>query len=162
MSNDETFGDRLRNRMKEKGVTMPALAVGLKPRKNGVLEGDLGRAAVYGWINGNGFPNVIQLAAICKKLDISSDYLLFGGISSAVSPQMERAASAVKELTEEERMALFAAVQTVPTPDVKKHVLTPTSNEVKRFVDKMPQNLGSPIQETHDDSGVRKTKRKGT
>jgi len=127
MSKEETFGDRLRIRMKEKGVTMPALAVGLKPRKNGVLEGDLGRAAVYGWINGNGFPNVIQLAAICRKLDISADYLLFGGISTQVSPQMERAAEAVKELTDEERMALFAAIHATPVSDaeVERHLPAP-------------------------------------
>lgn len=109
MNEGETFGDRLRKRMKEKGVSMPELGKGLKPRKNGVLEGDLGRAAVYGWLNGNGFPNVIQFAAICRKLDISADVLLFGGISN-VRPEVERAAEAVKALTGEERAALFAVI----------------------------------------------------
>lgn len=110
--------------MKEKGISMPELGKGLKPRKNGVLEGDLGRAAVYGWLNGNGFPNVIQLGEICRKLDISSDYLVFGGIREA-SPQMARAAQAVKELSDEERLALFAVMQGQATADARVEEFIP-------------------------------------
>ena len=128
MNEGESFGDRLRRRMKEKGVSMPELGKGLKPRKNGVLEGDLGRAAVYGWLNGNGFPNVIQLAAICRKLDISADVLLFGGISN-VRPEVERAAEAVKALTDEERSALFAVINGPALSDahVEQHLPPPPS-----------------------------------
>jgi len=87
------------------GYTMPKLAKGLKAKKGGVLEGDLGRAAINGWLAGSGFPNVIQLAEICRRLDISADALVFGS-QAAASPQLERAAQALKDLSEEERAAI--------------------------------------------------------
>lgn len=79
---------------------MPRLGKGLKAKKGGVLDGDIGRAAVFGWINGAGFPNVIQLAEICKRLNISADYLLFG--TRVASPRLEAAKSALRLLSQQE------------------------------------------------------------
>lgn len=97
MNENNTFGARLEARMKELGWSMPRLGKGMKAKKGGVLDGDVGRAAVFGWINGAGFPNVIQLAEICRRLDISADYLLFGiRVSSA---KIEAAKSALRQLS---------------------------------------------------------------
>lgn len=100
MSETNTFGARLEARMKELGWSMPRLGKGLKAKKGGILDGDIGRAAVFGWINGAGFPNVIQLAEICKRLNISADYLLFG--TRVASPRLEAAKSALRLLSQQE------------------------------------------------------------
>jgi len=168
MSEQETFGDRLRRRMKEKNITMPELGRGLKPRKNGVLDGDLGRAAVYGWLNGNGFPNVMQLAAICQKLDTSADFLLFGN-KVAVSPKVERAAQVMMELSDEERLALFAVIQGPSVSDEQVEQVMPITRAAPfRYEPKTAKNPLLPAehsqqakQATGTDDPARPTLRRG-
>lgn len=94
---------------------MPRLGKGLKAKKGGILDGDIGRAAVFGWINGAGFPNVIQLAEICRRLDISADYLIFG--VAAVSPKVEAAKSAIRQLSPEELQELHGLLNSTPVDD---------------------------------------------
>lgn len=101
MSELNTFGARLKARMDELGWSMPRLGKGMKAKKGGILDGDIGRAAVFGWINGAGFPNVIQLAELCKRLDISADYLLFGSRNST-SPMVELAKNTLAQLSQRE------------------------------------------------------------
>ena len=115
MSELNSFGARLEARMKERGWSMPRLGKGLKAKKGGILDGDIGRAAVFGWINGAGFPNVIQLAEICRRLDISADYLIFG--VAAVSPKVEAAKSAIRQLSPEELQELHGLLNSTPVDD---------------------------------------------
>jgi len=115
MSELNSFGARLEARMKELGWSMPRLGKGLKAKKGGVLDGDIGRAAVFGWINGAGFPNVIQLAEICKRLDISADYLIFG--TRLGSPKVEAAKSALRQLSPEELAELHSMLNSAPVDD---------------------------------------------
>lgn len=103
---------------------MPRMGEGLKAKKGGVLDGDVGRAAVHGWISGVGFPNVIQLAEICKRLDISADYLLFGE-SAVRNPKLEMARSALDELTATERRQLLQLVGDIPqTSEVRDYTVS--------------------------------------
>lgn len=38
----------------------------------------IGRTTIYNWLNGISCPNIIYLAQLCKVLNVSADYLLFG------------------------------------------------------------------------------------
>lgn len=147
MEKPNTFGARLREAMSAKKMTMPQLGKGLKTRKNGVLEGDLGRAAVFGWINGTGFPNVVQLAAICQKLDISADQLLFGDITH--SGQKVVAPEAMLSNIGAEVSHLRKMVVDLSAAYVQQEG-KPLSVR-QRLLSGMPQHLGPPIQEEFDD-----------
>lgn len=68
-----TFGKRLADRRKEKELTQTDLGRGL-----GTDGADVSKAVVYGWEKDQHHPRVDQLALICKRLNCSSDYLLFG------------------------------------------------------------------------------------
>jgi transcriptional regulator with XRE-family HTH domain len=152
MSNDETFGKRLKAAMDKAGMTMPELGRGMKPKRNGVLEGDLGRAAVWGWQNGYGFPNAVQLAEICRRLHISADYLLFGSINTT-NPQVEHAARVLKDLSTEERQALFAVMYGPAAPNER----------VGQFIEPAPDHeldsdfaaLGPPPAPTYKSKGIK-------
>ena len=62
------FADRLNQAMYDKDMSGVQLAklVGME------------RKSVYSWQWGYSMPNSLILARICKALDVSADYLLFG------------------------------------------------------------------------------------
>lgn len=123
MSKEESFSSRLRARVEELGFVQAKLGIGLKP--NG---GDLGRAAVNGWLSGLTQPSASQLAVICKRLDISADYLLFGNIEMA-SPRVDWAKSAIDQLSPQERAALLRAITPTDSPSPELGTgKTPVSN----------------------------------
>ena len=102
-----TFGKRLAAVRKERGLTQQDLGRGL-----GTDGADAGKQVVYGWEKDQHFPKVDQLILICRKLKCSADYLLFGVQDG--SPRLIHAKQAVQELTDEERLALFATIQGPP------------------------------------------------
>lgn len=62
------FADRLSKSMKTKNINNTKLAemIGME------------RKAVSMWVNGYSMPNSLILARMCKVLNVSADYLLFG------------------------------------------------------------------------------------
>lgn len=64
----EGFADRLSKLMHDRNISGKRLAdlIGME------------RKAVYMWTNGYSMPNSLILARICKVLNVSADYLLFG------------------------------------------------------------------------------------
>lgn len=62
------FADRLAKTMHDKEINNTQLAykIGME------------RKSVSYWVNGYSMPNSLILARICKVLDVSADYLLFG------------------------------------------------------------------------------------
>lgn len=71
---------------------------------------DASKSVVYGWEKNQHYPRVDQLMLICQKLTCSADYLLFG-LDPTLSPKVKAAQQAVQELSDEERLALFTAIQ---------------------------------------------------
>lgn len=63
------FGERLKSIMKERDLT---------PRKLcGMIHSDV--FSVNSWMAGLHYPNGYFIVRLCKALDVSADYLLFGG-----------------------------------------------------------------------------------
>ena len=62
------FADRLSKSMKTKNINYTKLAemIGME------------RKTVSMWVNGYSMPNSLILARMCKVLNVSADYLLFG------------------------------------------------------------------------------------
>lgn len=62
------FSDRLNQILYDRNISAQKLAklVGME------------RKTVYTWTNGYSMPNSLILARICKVLNVSADYLLFG------------------------------------------------------------------------------------
>lgn len=62
------FADRLSKSMKTKNINNTKLAemIGME------------RKTVSMWVNGYSMPNSLILARMCKVLNVSADYLLFG------------------------------------------------------------------------------------
>lgn len=68
--NLEGFADRLRDEMYDKNITQVELS-----ERIGMERKSIGK-----YVNGESTPNCLFLARICKYLDVSADYLLFGGM----------------------------------------------------------------------------------
>ena len=60
------FRTRLRELIKERGITITALAKELK----------ISRQSVSKYINGSAYPNIERLFMIARFFDVSSDYLV--------------------------------------------------------------------------------------
>lgn len=75
---------------------------------------DVGKQVVYGWEKDHHYPRVDQFTQICRKLECSADYLLFGKDTAAPSAQLVAARKAVGQLSDGERSALFDAIVKKP------------------------------------------------
>lgn len=73
-----TFGTRLREKRKAKGLTQAQLGEGL-----GTDGSNVGKAVVYGWEKDQHSPRADQLAQMVERLDCSADYLLRGWVAEA-------------------------------------------------------------------------------
>ena len=62
------FADRLSQTMHDRGINIVQMAkrIGME------------RKSVSMWVNGYSMPNSLILAKMCKVLNVSADYLLFG------------------------------------------------------------------------------------
>jgi transcriptional regulator with XRE-family HTH domain len=78
-SRKSTWNERARERMAELGITQTALAESL-----GVV-----RAAVSHYLSGRTEPPLSLFMLICRHLQVSSDWLLFGGTNSPLPLQNE-------------------------------------------------------------------------
>jgi transcriptional regulator with XRE-family HTH domain len=99
-----TFGQRLAERRKELGMTQAELGKGL-----GTEGVDVGKQVVYGWEKDQHYPRVDQLILICRKLQCSADFLLFGSRVES-NPKMAAAQKAINALSDEQRLELFTAI----------------------------------------------------
>jgi DNA-binding XRE family transcriptional regulator len=69
---DNSFGERLRQARRAKGLTQAQLGEGM-----GRMDGrSIQKAAVCSWEAGNTFPNVPQLRLLCERLEVSADELI--------------------------------------------------------------------------------------
>lgn len=94
-----SFGTRLTEVRKRKGLTQEALGKGLATHGE-----DASKSVVYGWEKDQHFPKVDQLVLICNKLGCSSDYLLFGREgSSSLSPEAAAIAADIDTLQGQRR-----------------------------------------------------------
>lgn len=76
-----SFGARLKEARKRKGLTQEGLGKGL-----GTDGKDASKAVVHGWEKGDHFPRVDQLEMICDRLDVSADFLLYGKVKQSDLP----------------------------------------------------------------------------
>lgn len=154
MSNTpESFSERLRKRVEELGITHAALGKGLKADGS-----DLGRAAVHGWLSGNTQPSALQLAVICERLQVSADYLLFG-YKSSLSPKVELAKTAIRQLSPAELAELHAMLnsQTPATDELvqEKMPITrtpPAPSPIHGGRKKTDREITQPVSFSHADT----------
>lgn len=99
-----SFGARLTQARKEKGLTQDGLGKGL-----GTDGKDAGKAVVYGWEKDQHYPRVDQLVLICKKLEVTADYLLFGKVeASSLAPDVLRTIQDLERLPKADRDNLLS------------------------------------------------------
>lgn len=85
MDKSHTFGGRLAQQRKLKKLTQDQLGQGI-----GTKGKNATKAVVVGWEKDRHFPRVDQLVLICKKLDTSADYLMFGKVEeSKLRPELQ-------------------------------------------------------------------------
>ena len=107
------FGARLkkaRTTAKLSGAEL-GRGAGEKPGK------DASKQSVADWEAERHYPKADQLRLICLKLNISADYLIFGDIKK--DAELEKAASVVQALTEEQRKKLLSMMLGPAVPDGK-------------------------------------------
>lgn len=97
------FGARLKAARQEKKLTQAQL--GEQAGENGK---DANKQSIFDWESERYYPKVDQLRVMCLRLGVSADDLIFGDLQKQVA--MAQAQIAVKQLTEEQRMALLAAM----------------------------------------------------
>lgn len=95
------FGERLKAARAAAGISGAELGKGA-----GESGRDATRQSVSDWENGRHYPKADQLRIICLRLNVSADHLIFGDLRHSVA--MAKAASAVQELTEQQRRELLA------------------------------------------------------
>lgn len=115
------FGDRLkqaRTNAKLSGAEL-GRGAGDKPGK------DASKQSVADWEAERHYPKADQLRLICLKLNISSDYLIFGDLKK--DAELAKAASVVQALSGDQRRKLLAMMMgpAVPDGDVAKHLPPP-------------------------------------
>lgn len=120
------FGDRLKAARVAKGLSQSALGEGAG--ENGK---DASKQAVAGWEKDRHYPKADQLRVICQRLGVSADSLLFGDIKPA-SVKVQLAAEVMKELTEEERLQLFAVMTGPSYDDQQVESLAPITASLKK------------------------------
>jgi len=65
----QAFGKRLQDLIDERKITPRKLAAAIQA--DGVT--------IHTWVIGKHYPNGYYIVRLCKVLDVSADYLLFGG-----------------------------------------------------------------------------------
>lgn len=104
------FGPRLKAARQEKKLTQAQL--GEQAGENGK---DANKQSIFDWESERYYPKVDQLRVMCLRLGVSADDLIFGDLKEQVA--MAQAKVAVKQLTEEQRMALLATMLGPAVPD---------------------------------------------
>jgi transcriptional regulator with XRE-family HTH domain len=117
------FGLRLKLAREEAKMSGTDLGRNLQPDGK-----DASRATISDWEKERHYPNVWQLRAICTKLTKSADYFLFGDIKP-VSQSLARAKAVVDQLTDEERLALFASIHQEAVSDATLEARMPITKK---------------------------------
>ncbi len=122
-----SFGKRLADARKDAGLTQQELGKGLS------TDGaDASKSVVYGWEKDQHYPRVDQLVLICRRLNCSADYLLFGEAAPThLTPKVRAAQKVVGALSDEERLALLAAIQQPALPDSEVERRIPATRQPK-------------------------------
>lgn len=116
-----TIGERIRQLRKAHKLTQPVLAKAI-----GIDQSTLSDIE-----RGAGFSAEI-LMRLAEELESTAEFIMRGRISLA-SPHLRRAEEAVRVLTDEERVALFAAIRQPAVPDDKaaRHLPLPPEFTIK-------------------------------
>lgn len=102
-----TFGSRLTQARKKKGLTQEGLGKGLATAGE-----DASKSVVYGWEKDQHYPRVDQLKLICEKLECSADFLLFGMESAvALHPDVASFAQELNAMPVKERDFIIRLVR---------------------------------------------------
>jgi transcriptional regulator with XRE-family HTH domain len=111
------FGERLKLARTQAGISGAELGKGA-----GENGRDATRQSVSDWEHDRHYPKADQLRIICLKLNVTADHLIFGDLRQ--SQAIAKAASAVLELTDEQRRALLALMLGPAASDshVEKHL----------------------------------------
>ncbi|WP_307702057.1 helix-turn-helix domain-containing protein [Variovorax paradoxus] len=104
------FGARLKEARQKAGLSGTELGKGAG--ENGK---DASKASVSDWENDRHYPKADQLRVICLKLNISSDYLVFGDIKADLN--LIQAETTIQMLTPDQRRALLAKMMGEAAPD---------------------------------------------
>jgi transcriptional regulator with XRE-family HTH domain len=112
------FGARLKQARLESKMTGAELGKGVGEK----MGKDASKQSVADWEAERHYPKADQLRLICLKLNVSSDSLIFGDIKK--DTELEKAASVVQALTEEQRKKLLAMMlgPAIPDQQVAKHL----------------------------------------
>jgi len=98
-----TFGDRLVQMRKQRGLTQTELGRGL-----GADGADIGKQVIAGWENNRYVPRLEQFAKLCDRLHCSADVLLFGrAVPVGVSTEVLELSDIADRLPLQERSKLF-------------------------------------------------------
>lgn len=104
------FGARLKAARQKAGLSGTELGKGAG--ENGK---DASKASVSDWENDRHYPKADQLRVICLKLNISSDFLVFGDIKDELN--LIQAETTIQMLSPEQRRALLAKMMGEAAPD---------------------------------------------
>lgn len=104
------FGARLKEARQKAGLSGTELGKGAG--ENGK---DASKASVSDWENDRHYPKADQLRVICLKLNISSDFLVFGDIKADLN--LIQAETTIQMLTPDQRRALLAKMMGEAAPD---------------------------------------------
>jgi transcriptional regulator with XRE-family HTH domain len=121
------FGERLKAARTARGISGAELGKGA-----GENGRDATRQSVSDWEHDRHYPKADQLRIICLKLNVSADHLIFGDLRQSVA--VAKAASAVQELTDEQRRQLLALMLGPAASDqhVEKHLPPPPSQKASK------------------------------
>jgi transcriptional regulator with XRE-family HTH domain len=104
------FGARLKEARQRAGLSGTELGKGAG--ENGK---DASKASVSDWENDRHYPKADQLRVICLKLNISSDFLVFGDIRDELN--LIQAETTIQMLTPDQRRSLLAKMMGDAAPD---------------------------------------------
>jgi transcriptional regulator with XRE-family HTH domain len=98
-----SFGDRLLQLRKAKGLTQTDLGRGL-----GLNGEDIGKQVVWGWEKNAHYPRLDQFSKLCERLGCTADFLLFGReVPIGVSTELLELSTIADALPPPERAKLF-------------------------------------------------------
>jgi len=101
------WGDRLQAVRQARDMSGEKLGKGIQAKR-----ADASRQTVSDWESERHYPNVWQLAEICRRLDTTADFLLFGreDAKAAISPQVVAAVQMLASLQPQDLVVLLALV----------------------------------------------------
>jgi transcriptional regulator with XRE-family HTH domain len=153
-NNNFGFGARLKEARQRAGLSGTELGKGAG--ENGK---DASKASVSDWENDRHYPKADQLRVICLKLNISSDFLVFGDVKDELN--LIQAETTIQMLTPEQRRALLAKMlgdsRPVETSENKtpNTSTTPTPSPIHLADESLNRESTKTAQDSHIDTGAK-------